>query len=633
MKSTVGKILLNEAFPEEYRDYEAEWTGDFLNKKLLDLAKKDPENYTKTLDKLIQLSKTVGTLYQRISPGIEDLIVNDKEILNLKQESHRKINEILKQEKNTESRNEKIVNLLVDLNKKIKSRLYEKIIETDSPFAIMAKSGTKGNKDQLSRILVGDVIYTDHADRPIPFPILRSYAESLMPAEFWAATYGARKGLVGTKLWTGKVGYLTKQLAFSTHRLIVTHPPYKLPPDFNEQYNVRAIPVNIDDPDIEGSVLAREFGNYKRGTILTSRIIEDLKNKNIKRILIRSPIVSNTPSGGIYAVDVGLIENGQFPEVGSIVGLRAAQAISEPITQLQISSKHKGGVVEKSEENLGGFKFLNTVLQVPQQFPNSVIYTEVDGKVTKVSESPLGGYDVYISSDKGTQVYYVPPDRKVIVEEGSEVEAGDELSTGTPNMTFVVKHKGIGDGRLHLLNVLYDFYKREGIPIVRKNLEVVVRGIVNHVKINKRYKYFLPGDILYYSDLERFYEPRPGSKEEKIEKALGKYLEKPVLHYTIGTRITPRIIKTLKEFDINTILVHNEPPPFSPIMIPLERQILFDPDWQTKLLGGYQLRKFLSQFYEGASTDFKSTSYVPALASGIIGKEWPDNLLKDRQNE
>jgi signal peptidase I len=211
----------------------------------------------------------------------------------------------------------------------------------------------------------------------------------------------------------------------------------------------------------------------------------------------------------------------------------------------------------------------------------------------------------------------------VTVKVGDKVEAGDSISTGIPNISQVVKYKGIGEGRRSLRDAIYEFYKQNGLPVIRKNIELLVRGIVDHIQIKKRYNYFLPGDIIKYSDFERFYKIRPGSVEEEVDKTLNKYLEKPVLHYTIGTKITPRVIETLKKFDIDRIVVNSEPPIFEPIMVPLERQILYDPDWQTKLLGGYQLQKFLNQFYEGAVSELRSTSFVPALASGEIGEKWP----------
>ena len=48
------------------------------------------------------------------------------------------------------------------------------------------------------------------------------------------------------------------------------------------------------------------------------------------------------------------------------------------------------------------------------------------------------------------------------------------------------------------------------------------------------------------------YTPRDGSKETPIGQANNQYLEKPYLHYTIGTRVTPHVVKDLKDEGVST---------------------------------------------------------------------------------
>lgn len=625
IKATAGSVLINEALPEKYRDYSEEgFNKQKLEKILKRIANEDPQSYQQVIQNLIDLGAKYSTLNQRVSIGIDDL-KDIPEIENLKSKLRDEIEEIIKREtKDIKKRNEEIIKKIIERSKEISDKTYETLIKKENPLGIMADSKLRGNKTQLSRIISGDLIYLDQNENPIPFLIDRSYAQSLYPAQYWSATYGARKGLVDTKIGTGKVGYLSKQFAFAAHRLIVDSSGKGLPDDFNEPKNVRALPVSTDDMDSIGSILAREFGKYKRGTIITGKVLEDLRKSGIDEILIRSPITSNTPKGGVYSIDVGIRENGKLPDVGYAAGLISAQVLSEPITQLQISSKHSGGALMAKVVGNTGFKYLNQILQVPKQYSYGMIYAEDDGKILKIKDSEIGGKDVVMISNKGEEkVLYVPPDRKVTVEEGQIVEAGDAISSGTPNPAKVVKYKGIGEGRRYLMNLLVDFYRTNDQPVNRRNVELLVRGAIDHIIFTKRFKQFLPGDIIKYSDYERFHKPRQGSEIVKVENAKDSYLEQPVLHYTIGTRITDSVINTLKKFGINEIIVNKKPFPFEPIMVSLERQSLIDPDWQVKLMGGYQLRKFLEQFFEGATTELKSTSYVPALASGTITKLWP----------
>jgi len=134
----------------------------------------------------------------------------------------------------------------------------------------------------------------------------------------------------------------------------------------------------------------------------------------------------------------------------------------------------------------------------------------------------------------------------------------------------------------------------------------------------------IPDDIVPYSTLEHTYKPREGRLELPPGKAVGKYLEAPVLHYTIGTPIRPSVVNTLKEFGVKQIQVHDEPPPFQPEMIRGMYNLQHDQDWMTQMFGSGLKKSLQNSTHRGASSDPTGTSYVPGLAQGVnfgrIGK-------------
>ena len=95
------------------------------------------------------------------------------------------------------------------------------------------------------------------------------------------------------------------------------------------------------------------------------------------------------------------------------------------------------------------------------------------------------------------------------------------------------------------------------------------------------------------------------------------YLEKPVLHHTIGTKVRPSVIKDLEQFGIKHVLVHPEPPPFEPVMIRGLENLGKDPDWLTRFLGSYLEKGLLRGAHRGDVSDETGTSYVPALARTV----------------
>jgi DNA-directed RNA polymerase subunit beta' len=104
----------------------------------------------------------------------------------------------------------------------LKNAIYQHGLANDNPFAIQVKSGSRGNSDQLKQLVVGDMLVKDHRDRVIPVPVLHGYAHGVDPAEYWAASYGARRGSISTKFATQDAGFFGKQLVMTTHRLVVS---------------------------------------------------------------------------------------------------------------------------------------------------------------------------------------------------------------------------------------------------------------------------------------------------------------------------------------------------------------------------------------------------------------------------
>lgn len=292
---------------------------------------------------------------------------------------------------------------------------------------------------------------------------------------------------------------------------------------------------------------------------------------------------------------------------------------SEPLTQAQLSSKHSGGVAGASK-GVSGFALLNQLVQVPKIFKGGASHAQQDGTVTNIRPAPQGGTYITI----GNQAHYVAHGYEPKVKVGQEVEAGDVLSDGIANPMEAVNHKHIGEGRRYFTNAYIQACKDSGIQAHRRNVELLARGIIDHVRLDDEIGHNVPGDIVPYSRLEHHWEPRPGHKQVDVRNAKGLYLEKPALHYTIGTQLRPSVIKTLQEFGVNNVLAHHEPPPFRPVMIRGMENLAHDPDWMTRFLGSYLKKNFLQGVHRGDVSDEAGTSYVPGLARTVdFGKVGP----------
>jgi hypothetical protein len=251
----------------------------------------------------------------------------------------------------------------------------------------------------------------------------------------------------------------------------------------------------------------------------------------------------------------------------------------------------------------------------------------VDGKVTAIDVAPAGGQFVYVNNTK----HYVAPGFGLTVKLGDTVEAGDVISEGIPNPSKIVEHKGIGEGRRYFTDLFTKTYRETGQPVHRRNVELIARGLINHVEFDDidEEENYLPGDTVPYNRVEKNWKPRPGTQRLKAKAALGMYLEKPVLHYSIGTPIRPSMLKDLTDFGVEEVEAHSAPPPWHPVMIRGMDNTMHDPDWMVRFLGSNQKRSLLSAVHRGGTSDTQGTSFVPALVEGLqFGRTWPQGVLK-----
>jgi hypothetical protein len=76
-------------------------------------------------------------------------------------------------------------------------------------------------------------------------------------------------------------------------------------------------------------------------------------------------------------------------------------------------------------------------------------------------------------------------------------------------------------------------------------------------------------------------------------------------------------------------LAHDDPPPFNPIMVRAMSNLEHDEDWMSQFLGAHQKSNLLEAARRGGVSDINSSSFVPAMASGVeIGKIWPNIALR-----
>jgi hypothetical protein len=507
-----------------------------------------------------------------------------------------------------DQRAEAIQKVVLDNIDPIEKSLYDEGMKHGNVLAMQIHSGSRGKKADIRAIAAGEFMVADHKNRVIPVPILHGYSEGLSPAEQWAASYGTRKGQAETKLLVADAGYFGKKIMQAAHRQVVTEPDCKTD---------AGIPVDAQDTDNIGAVLAAPAGDLPAGTVIDSEVMRKLGDA---KILVRSPMTCHA-SSGICARCAGIRERGTFPDIGDNIGITAAQAIAERVSQGSLGSKHGGGRASKdtNAERLGGLPLLTQFIDMPSEFRDAATLSKFDGTVDRVEDAPQGGKIVVIDG----QDHYIPSGFGVQVKPGQEVQAGQRLSEGWINPAETVRMTGLGAARLQLINSYQDALKSNGVQASRRNLEVIARGLLNHVRVTELDgTNGLPGDISEYGEIERTYRPRYGFKHLAARKGVGMYLEKPVLYHTIGTKITKDIADEMDSLGVKDVVVHADPPPFEPVAVRAMETSMRSPDWQVRFGGSYLQKGLLEAAHRGRSSEEHSTSFVPPLIKAVdFGKD------------
>jgi hypothetical protein len=298
----------------------------------------------------------------------------------------------------------------------------------------------------------------------------------------------------------------------------------------------------------------------------------------------------------------------------SYIGLVAGTAVAEPLTESAMKARHSGGAAT-SLGGQSGFKLINQLANVPKTFIGKAPLAQADGFITKLEPAAAGGHFISVNDVE----HYIGMDQDPKVSVGDRVEQGQVLSSGLIDPREVVEHRGIGDGRKYYMEAMKKAFDDSSLPVNRRNFELIAKAAIDHVKITDPHGIgdYLPDQVVSYSAIEKDYSPRATAKTMRVDLAYGKYLEKPELHYTIGTKITSAVISHLKQHDIESVLVHDEPPHFEPVMVRLVDIPEHHDDWMHVLNSTNLAKRFVNMVNKGATSDTQGPSPIPGLAYGV----------------
>jgi DNA-directed RNA polymerase subunit beta' len=521
--TTVGKLIFNEILPKSFpyineptKENLEERTPDkyFLDKGVNvkeEIRKRElvPPFKKKILgniiaevfkrfkitetSKMLDRMKDLGFKYSTkagITIGVADIVVlpQKQEIL---QEAQAKVDTVLKQFRRglitEDERYERVISIWSAAKDKIQSKLMESL-DKRNPIFMMSDSGARGNASNFTQLAGMRGLMANPAGRIIELPIKSSFREGLTVLEYFISTHGARKGLADTALKTADSGYLTRRLVDVAQDVIVREDDCGT----DRGMLVRAL---MDGTEVIVKLEERLVGRYARKTVKhpetgeilvreNEMITEDIANAIIKagidQVWIRSAFTCNTRHGVCKKCYGRNLATGAEVEVGEAVGIIAAQSIGEPGTQLTMRTFHTGGVA--GDDITQGLPRVQELFEARNPKGQAVI-SEIDGVVVAINETRDRQQEIVVQGEVETRTYTAPYSARLKVQEGQQVERGQELTEGSIDPKELLKVKDITAVQEYLLREVQKVYRMQGVEISDKHIEVMVRQMLRKVRV------------------------------------------------------------------------------------------------------------------------------------------------------
>lgn len=595
-------FALSRILPEDLRQDSYDMSKKGLSTLMSTLAREHPESYREVVKRIGDLGRRSAFLQgYTIAPGDTQPVISTQDYFDRMDAELRDLRaKKLPPDDFDVARNE----ILQRYSDSIEKDTMGAALKSDNAFARAVASGARGNPAHVKAILSTPGIYADATGNIIPLFVRNSFARGVRPAETLAGTYGARSAVISTKVATAKGGDWSKITNQSTSHYNVTE----------SDCGVRnGLDFEPGDASLRGRVLARDLGDLKAGDVIDKRALAVIRKQG-KPVIARSPITCRS-AHGICAHCAGLQPDGNFPRIGDSAGITAGQSVGEPIVQSGLNAKHNAGAA-KGKKEFSGFDVVSQFTQIPEEFKDKATVSEEEGIVTAVREAPQGGHYVTVNNRQ----HFVLPGFELLVKAGDSVEAGDQLADGLVNPADIVRLRGLGEGRRYYADRLEKILQDSGQPPDRRNIELIARATVDHVRVEDpdEDSDFLPDDLVREADLMAKYKAPADTEDTPLQKLAGRYLQQPVLHFTVGTKVTPKMTERMRNAGVTTALASQTEPYFKPDMQRLRTASHSDRDWMASLSTSYLSKQMVESAERGDETDIESNyHYAPRLAAGV----------------
>ena len=502
VESTVGRFIFNEEIPQNLgfvdrkKDPYALEVDFLCDKKALGkVIDKCFRKHGNTITAImLDYIKTTGFKFS--TRGAITIAVGDMEVPKEKGEfislAEEKVDKYEKAFRrgliSDEERYEKVIETWSETTEKVTEALMASLGTMNNMF-IMAHSGARGSKNQIRQLGGMRGLMANATGKTVEIPIKANFREGLTVLEYFISTHGARKGLADTALRTADSGYLTRRLVDVSQDVIIR----EIDCGVEEGSVIKALK---DGNEVIEELYDRIVGRYtledvinpetgevivRKNEMILEDMAEEICNLGIEAVNIRSALKCQTRHGVCAHCYGRNLATGEPVKVGEAVGIIAAQSIGEPGTQLTMRTFHTGGVA--GADITQGLPRVEELFEARKPKGLAII-SEVPG-TAKIVETKKKR-EVIVTSEDGVSISYtIPYGSRLKVRDGAVLELGDEITDGSVNPHDILRIKGVAGVQNYVIKEVQRVYRLQGVDINDKHIEVIVRQMLNKVKIEE----------------------------------------------------------------------------------------------------------------------------------------------------
>ena len=365
-----------------------------------------------------------------------------------------------------------------------------------NPIYMMAFSGARGNIKQIRQLAGMRGLMSDPKGELIDTPIRANFREGLSVLEYFISTHGARKGLADTALRTADSGYLTRRLVDVAQDVIIREidcgttdgVPYPLlneKGDLDENLIGRCL---LEDAKGADGTVILAADNY----ISSMDELAAMRDAGIEEVIIRTIMTCHAEHGVCQKCYGWDLATSRPVNIGTAVGIIAAQSIGEPGTQLTMRTFHSGGVA--GEDITHGLPRVQELFEARKPKGQAVL-AEIAGTLQIAGDKSQKILTIH-DQDGNYREYAVSPRTQMLpgVEDGCEVSVGQQLTRGSVNPHDLLRLTDPNTTLRYIVGQVQGVYVSQGVDINDKHIEVIARQMLRKVAVlDSGDSDFLPG--------------------------------------------------------------------------------------------------------------------------------------------